>query len=157
LERESGVLSRTGEYALRAVLLLTQRNGARALPASEIARVLGVPRNYLSKTLQRLVKRGVLTSVRGPTGGFALARDPASLPISAVVSEFEETEPLGTCVLGDAGCDAKHPCAAHARWKKWSDEMAQLLDGTMVGELVGGGEGEVGGRGRGLERKYARG
>lgn len=150
------MLSRTGEYALRAVLLLAQRNGARVLTAGEIASVLGVPRNYLSKVLQRLVRRGVLNSVRGPAGGFALARDPGTLPVSAVVSEFEEVGSVETCVLGDARCDARNPCAAHERWKKWSDEMARLLDGTTVGELVGEGGGEAAGRGRGRERREAR-
>lgn len=131
------MLSRTGGYALRAVMLLAERNGGRALPASEIATVLGVPRNYLSKTLQRLVKRGVLRSVRGPGGGFVLARDASKLPISAVVSEFGEVETGGQCVLGDEGCDAQHPCAAHARWQQWSQDMSRLLEDTTVGELVG--------------------
>ena len=154
------MLSRTGEYALRAVLLLAERNGGRAMPASEIATVLGVPRNYLAKTLQRLVKRGVLRSERGPAGGFALARDACALPISAVVSEFEETNPGSGCVLGDASCDARNPCAAHERWQRWSREMARLMDGTMVGELVGKrrgeGEGGCGGGKGGIGRRERR-
>lgn len=142
------MLSRTGEYALRAVLLLAARNGRRAvLTAGEIAEALGVPRNYLAKTLQRLVRRGVLRSVRGPGGGFALARPASSLPVSAVLSEFEELVPSGTCILGGRPCDERNPCVAHERWLEWSRELARLLGGTMVGELVaeedraGGGTG----------------
>jgi len=132
------MLSRTGAYALRAVMLLATGNRNRALTVGEIAVVLGVPRNYLAKTLQRLVRRGVLRSVRGPGGGFALARPASSLPLSAVLSEFDEVGPLATCVLGDLSCDEHHPCAAHTRWQAWSRELARLLDGTTVGDLVAG-------------------
>ena len=137
------MLSRTGEYALRAVLLLAERNGVRALPAGEIAEELGVPRNYLAKTLQRLVRRGVLRSARGPGGGFVLARDPCELPISAVLSEFDPVEPDDRCLLGYESCDSSNPCAAHDRWTKWSGELSRLLDRTTVGYLLGGCEEEA--------------
>jgi Rrf2 family protein len=133
------LLSRTGEYALRAVLLLAARDGTEAVPVGEIAALLGVPRNYLGKTLQRLVKRGVLKSARGPGGGFALARDAARLPIGVVLSEFEVVEPDGRCMLGDVACDAAHPCSAHERWTAWSLALAGLMEDTTVGALIGNG------------------
>jgi Rrf2 family iron-sulfur cluster assembly transcriptional regulator len=119
------------------VLLLAARGTRAVVPVGEIAGALGVPRNYLGKTLQRLVRRGVLKSVRGPGGGFVLAREANTLPISAVVGEFDTLEQDGRCMLGDAACDLEHPCAAHARWTAWSMAMAGLLDGTTVGELIG--------------------
>ena len=147
------MLSRTGEYALRAVLLLATRGEREAVPVGEIAGALGVPRNYLGKTLQRLVKRGVLKSVRGPGGGFVLARRAEALPIAVVVGEFDALESDGRCMLGSADCDEAHPCAAHARWTAWSKALAGLLEGTTVGDLVGremGAEAEAfGGAGAG--------
>jgi len=131
------LLSRTGEYALRAVLLLAARGHGEAVPVGEIAGALGVPRNYLGKTLQRLVRRGVLKSVRGPRGGFALAHRAEALPIAVVVGEFDAVLPDGRCMLGAEDCDVAHPCAAHARWSAWSKALAGLLEGTTVGELVG--------------------
>lgn len=136
------LLSRTGEYALRAVLLLADRNGGRALSAGEMARVLGVPHNYLAKTLQRLVRRGVLRSIRGPGGGFVLARDACELAISAVLGEFHPLEADEHCMLGYESCDSRNPCAAHDRWMRWSSELSRLLDQTTVGYLLGGCEGE---------------
>lgn len=137
------MLSRTGEYALRAVLLLADRNGEGALSAGEIARALGVPHNYLAKTLQRLVRRGVLRSIRGPGGGFVLAGDACKLPLSAVLEEFDPVEAEESCMLGYKSCDTRNPCAAHERWMKWSGELSRLLDHTTVGYLLGGCEEET--------------
>lgn len=132
------MLSRTGEYALRAVLLLARRATDRAVPADAIARELDVPRNYLSKTLNRLVRRGVLRSGRGPRGGFRLARPAAELAVAEVVAEFEGQDPAGRCVMGGRACDPEDPCVAHESWQKWSTQLTRWLDGTTVADLAGG-------------------
>ena len=74
------MLSQTAEYALRTVLYLADRGDGPSASADELARVLGVPRNYLSKTLHRLAREGILASARGRGGGFRLAADPGGSP-----------------------------------------------------------------------------
>jgi Rrf2 family protein len=134
------MLSRTGEYALRAVLLLARRGTGRATPADVIADELDVPRNYLSKTLNRLVRRGVLVSGRGPHGGFRLARRAEDLPVADVVAEFEDRGAEGKCPMGGRTCDPERPCAAHDQWQAWSSQRSRWLDGTTVADLLRGGE-----------------
>lgn len=152
------MLSRTGEYALRAVLLLAGRETDRAMPADAIADELDVPRNYLSKTLNRLVRRGVLRSGRGPRGGFRLACSPEELAVADVVAEFEERGSEWKCLMGGRACDPERPCAAHEQWKTWSRPLSQWMDGTTVADLLGSGgrlgdaqAGEAPGRGGGEE------
>ena len=81
--RTPTILPRTAEYAVRATVLLARHYGERLVRADEIASVLGAPRNYLSKTLNALVHSGVLISMRGPAGGFALAKAPEQLSRAA--------------------------------------------------------------------------
>ena len=132
------MLSRTGEYALRAVVLLATRTADGPVTADAIASELGLPRNYLSKTLHRLVKRGVLESERGPRGGFRLARPASGLGVWEVVGEFEAVGPSGRCVMGGRACDPADPCTAHERWELWSGEWARLVGGTTVADFLGG-------------------
>jgi Rrf2 family protein len=134
------MLSRTGEYALSAVLLLARRGTDRATPADVIADELDVPRNYLSKTLNRLVRRGVLISGRGPRGGFRLARRADDLPVADVVAEFEDRGLEGKCLMGGRACDPERPCSAHEQWKAWSARRSEWLDGTTVADLLHGRE-----------------
>lgn len=130
------MLSRTGEYALRAVLYLAGRNGSAPVAADDIAEAIQVPRNYLSKTLHRLARRGLLKSVRGPRGGFRLSRPPASIPVAEVVSEFDQMPTSRWCLMGGRPCDPEHPCIAHERWLEWTGHLHRMLDRTTIADFL---------------------
>ena len=132
------MLPRTAEYAVRAAVLLARYHGARLVSADEIASVLGAPRNYLSKTLNALVRSGVLTSMRGPHGGFALAKAPERLSVAEVIDVFGDAHPTGArCVLEDRACDALFPCEAHQRWSTITRVAREPLVATSIAELCG--------------------
>jgi Rrf2 family transcriptional regulator, iron-sulfur cluster assembly transcription factor len=142
------MLSRTGEYALRAVLLLARQQDGSAMSADAIAGELGLPRNYLSKVLHRLARQGVLFSVRGPGGGFRLTVDPAHLAVSDVVADFEDRSSDGRCMMGDRPCNPDTPCSMHVRWSRWSNEMTRLMEGTTVADFLDRGPTTNGGSSR---------
>lgn len=131
------ILSRTAEYALRALLVLARNGTDRPLPADVIAEMTGTPANYLGKTLYALMKAGILRSSRGPSGGFALATDPATLTISQIVDVF--SEPIGAprCLLGTGLCDSSRPCDAHFNWKRVTNAAREPLRTTTVADLLG--------------------
>jgi Rrf2 family protein len=132
------MLSRTAGYAVRAVIVLARAHGERAVSAEEIASILGAPHNYLSKTLNALARRGVLTSVRGPGGGFALAVAPDVLTVADIVEVFGDATVHGPrCVLRDSECDPVHPCAAHQRWTELTLDAREPLLRTAISELCG--------------------
>ncbi|HET9012086.1 MAG TPA: Rrf2 family transcriptional regulator [Gemmatimonadaceae bacterium] len=130
------MLSTTSDYALRAVLFLARRRDGRALRADEIADATAAPRNYLAKTLNALAKAGIVTSARGPQGGFALAGDPASITLARVIDCFDEPRPHHRCLLGTAPCDPEHPCAAHSRWTAIMDARRTPLANTTIADLL---------------------
>lgn len=133
------MLSRTAEYAVRAVVLLARHYGERPVSADEIASILGAPRNYLSKTLNALTHRGILTSARGPGGGYALAIAPNALSVADIADIFADARPGGArCLLDDSLCDPTHPCSAHRRWTEITLSAREPLLRTAIGELCVG-------------------
>ncbi|HEX5830475.1 MAG TPA: Rrf2 family transcriptional regulator [Gemmatimonadaceae bacterium] len=132
------MLSTTSDHALRAVLVLARHYGQRLVRADEIAHAIGAPRNYLAKTLNALAKAGVVTSARGPLGGFALASAPDELTLARVVDCFDEPRPSTHCLLGDAPCDPAHPCAAHHCWTAINEARRAPLARTTVAQLLDG-------------------
>lgn len=144
------MLSRTAEYAVRAVIVLAREYGQRTVSADEIASILGAPRNYLSKTLNALARRGVLTSARGPGGGFSLAVAPDVLTVADIVEVFADASADDArCVLRDSPCDPANPCAAHGRWTALTRSAREPLLRTVISELSGvNGSTGVGGRSR---------
>lgn len=130
------MLSSTADYALRAILVLALEREAPLLRAEEIAARIGAPRQYLAKTLHALARAGLVTSTRGPLGGFALAVAPESLTLARVVDLFDEPRPSGTCLLGNKPCDVAHPCVAHRRWTAIRADQRAPLANTTIADLL---------------------
>jgi Rrf2 family protein len=132
------ILSRTSEYALRAILYLTRAGADAPVSADVIAEALGAPRNYLSKTLNTLAKRGFVEGLRGPRGGFRLSVEPDALTIADVIRAFEEPRARSICLLGGQPCDDRYPCTVHFRWKAVSAETWAPLKSTTIADLLRG-------------------
>ena len=134
------ILSRTAEHALRAALYLGRRRADGLVPAAEVAAALGTPPNYTAKTLRQLARKGLLRSVRGPHGGFALSVEAADLSVARIVHAVDEVaERPAVCLLGDRRCDGAHPCGAHRRWAELQELTGELLERTTLGDLLAEG------------------
>ena len=132
------MLSSTSDYALRAILVLAQADHGRPMRADEIARATGAPANYLAKTLNALAKAGLVSSARGPQGGFTLAVPAEELSLAHIVDCFEEARPSTRCLLGNRPCDALHPCRAHHLWTAVQEARRAPLAHTTVADLLAG-------------------
>ena len=129
------ILSQTAEYALRATLFLAEVEEDRPHRVDEIAKSLEVPRNYLSKTLHALTRAGVLTSLRGPRGGFQLAVPAEELRLQEVVRPFQHFVGERRCLLGRERCGEGEGCAAHARWESVALRVEAFFEETTVAQL----------------------
>lgn len=135
------MLSSTSDYALRAILVLAQAKPGCPMRAEELARATGSPANYLAKTLNALAKLGIVTSARGPRGGFTLAVAADELTLAQVVDCFDDVRPATQCLLGTRPCDVRHPCRAHERWTAVQATRRAALADTTVADLLAGSEG----------------
>lgn len=133
------LFSKSFGYALRGILYiaLLQAEGRR-VQVDEISEKLGVPRHFLGKILKRLVKEGLLQSVKGPYGGFALAPDTLQTPLLKII---ELTDGLGTfnnCVLRLHACNSLNPCPLHRQVMDIKNNLQQIMMGTLVADLMNG-------------------
>ena len=85
-------LSRKTLFAIEAVLDITYHASANPVQSREITRRQGIPRRYLEQVLQNLVRTGVLTGVRGPRGGYRLARERRRITLADIVQVIHEME-----------------------------------------------------------------
>jgi Rrf2 family protein len=129
------LLSQTTEYAVRAVLHIAAHPAGSPIRANELASAIGVPQNYLSKTLHQLARAGVLTSARGPTGGFQLGVPADSLTLERIVSTFEAVAPR-RCLLGHGVCGQTPSCSVHTRWMPVATALQTFFGTTTVADLI---------------------
>jgi Rrf2 family protein len=130
------MITRTAEYALRALLVLAREQNAGAIASDRIAAATGMPANYTSKTLHRLAKAGLVASTRGPAGGFTLARPASEISVADIADLFAERPSTDRCLLGNRVCDPSAPCAAHDRWTSIKGTMRAALATTTLTDLL---------------------
>ena len=119
------MISKTAEYALRAMTFLAQGAPA-ARTVREIHEGTRVPEGYLSKVMQALTRAGLVRSQRGLHGGFALARIPAELTILEVVNAVDPLSRIRSCPLGIA-THGENLCPMHRRL----DDAIAMVEGAF--------------------------
>jgi Rrf2 family protein len=128
------VISQTVEYALRAVVHLASES-PNALTTDEVAEATHVPRAYLSKVLQSLVRAGLVRSQRGIGGGMTLTKTPAELTIIEVVNAVEPIQRIQTCPLGLAAHGVRL-CPLHRRVDNAIALMENAFSNTTLAEIL---------------------
>jgi Rrf2 family protein len=129
------MLSQTSQYALRTVLHLARLPRGERAAAVNLARTIGIPGNYLSKTMHQLARAGVVVSTRGRGGGFVLARPASRITLAEIVAPFQEVGERA-CILGRSFCSDARPCPAHAHWKRVAEQVAAFFSRTTVADLL---------------------
>ena len=128
------MFSQTVEYALRAVVYLASE-APEARTTGQIHRATKVKQAYLSKILQDLRKKGIVTTRRGIGGGVALARSPEELTILDVVNAVEPIRRITTCPLGLSSHGARL-CPLHRRMDAALASIETAFRNTTLAEVL---------------------
>lgn len=132
----SVIFSRECEYALQAVVFLALRKEATHLSIKELTKSLDIPYHFLGKILQNLTRKGLLMSLKGPTGGFALAMPAKDITLFHIVDAIDGADFTRTCVMGFPECSGKNPCAIHSQWSTLRDGIYTMLVSKSVAQLA---------------------
>ena len=130
------MISRSSEYAIRALTFLATESDGRHHLARDMAERLGIPAPFLGKVLQPLVLRGLLTSQRGRGGGFRLAKAPEAITLLAIVQALNHEEQAAA-----DGCGPQSPadgacCVVHAEKRRHQREFRDFLERTTLAEMA---------------------
>ncbi len=128
--------SRPCEYALRALTYLSSQEENTLSRVHEIAESEDLPAPFLAKLLQQLARTGILTSVKGPKGGFGLARRPGEISLIEIVSAVDGTESFNRCAVGLAECSDTAPCPLHDTWKPLRTQITDYLTEQTLADLA---------------------
>ncbi len=133
------MLSKTAEYALRIMILLTERKET-SLTAEQIAQATLVPPGYTVKVLQQLGRAKLSKGQRGRNGGFMLACDPEKVHLLDVVNVIDPLSRITECPLGRA--DHQHSlCPLHKQIDNAIAELEKSLSSMSLQEVINSGEG----------------
>jgi Rrf2 family protein len=132
----SSLFSRQCEYALQAVLYLALQPAGEMTSIKKLAKLLGIPYHFLGKIMQDLTRKGLLTSLKGPTGGFALGMPAGDITLFHVVDAIDGAGFTRSCVLGFSICSGKNPCAVHEKWGELRDGIYSMLVNRNIAQMA---------------------
>jgi Rrf2 family transcriptional regulator, nitric oxide-sensitive transcriptional repressor len=130
------MISRTAEYALRAIVFLADQKD-KALTTQQIAEATRVPAGYLSKVLQALGRAGLVVSQRGLHGGFTLGQGPEQISVLTVINAVDPVQRIRRCPLG-VESHSHQLCPLHHRLDSAMEMVEHAFGETSVAELLVG-------------------
>ena len=109
----------------------------RQFSASEIAVALGLGVPTVSKVLKALTRHGLVASIRGPRGGYALSRTPEEISIAEIVDALEE-QPFGLteCSATSGLCNYEDGCLIRTNWQRISHIVRRALEDVRLADMV---------------------
>ena len=128
-------LTTKGRYAVTAMLDLAIHRGSGPIALADIAQRQGISLSYLEQLFSRLRKRSLVSSVRGPGGGYNLARSASKIHIAEVISAVDENVDATRCG-GAHNCQNEGPCLTHDLWQDLSRRISEYLDRISLQDLM---------------------
>jgi len=128
-------LTTKGRYAVTAVLDLAfhQENGPVSL--ADISQRQGISLSYLEQLFSRLRRNDVVTSTRGPGGGYSLARSGNEISMAQIINAVDESYDATSCG-GEGTCSGdNYQCLTHDLWQELSQEIHGFLNGITLEEM----------------------
>ena len=131
------MFSKTCEYALRATIYIAQKSSEeKKMGIEEISKATDSPQHFTAKILQFLTKDKVISSIKGPNGGFFITQKQKKLPVKAVLHALDEDKVLEKCVLGLKQCSEQKPCPMHAQYKVIKKDLIHLFETKTINDLA---------------------
>lgn len=128
-------LTTKGRYAVTAMLDLAIHHGKGPIALADIAQRQGISLSYLEQLFARLRKQSLVVSVRGPGGGYNLARDASEIHVAEVISAVDENVDTTRCG-GAHNCQNERPCLTHDLWHDLSARIYEYLNRISLQDLV---------------------
>ncbi len=128
-------LTTKGRYAVTAMLDLAIHKGSGPITLADIASRQHISLSYLEQLFARLRKRSLVSSVRGPGGGYMLGREAQMISVAEVITAVDESVDTTSCG-GSHNCHENKPCLTHDLWEDLSSRIYEHLNGISLHDLV---------------------
>jgi len=129
-------LSTKGQYGVRAMFEVAKGYPDHPVSIKEIAQRQEVSVAYLEQILNTLRHAGLISSVRGPGGGYLLTHGPAHISIAAILRELEGPVSIASCLDPEEGCHRVEGCVTHTLWRALGEKIEAFLSTITLDDLI---------------------
>jgi len=130
-------LTTKGRYAVTAVLDLALHQDTGPVSLAAISERQGISLSYLEQLFAKLRRNDIVSSTRGPGGGYTLTNDVKNVSVSDIILAVDESCKVVDCSDSDsADCHSTYQCLTHDLWQELSNEIRSFLDGISLSEIM---------------------
>ena len=129
-------LSTKGRYGARFMLDLALHYGQGPIPLRDVAERQGISEKYLERLFAALRRAGLVSSTRGPLGGYTLTRLPEEVRLKEILEAVEECFTPVKCVEDPDYCAKKSHCTLSLFWSEFRDNIPEFLDSYTLRDLI---------------------
>lgn len=130
-------VSTRGRYALRIMLDLALSGDSRPVRVKEIAKRQEISEKYMEQIISILNKAGFVRSIRGPQGGYFLARKPSEYTVGMILRLTEGSMcPVDCLEYEEQGCKRREDCVTLILWKRLDEAVRGVIDAVTLEDLV---------------------
>ena len=129
-------LSTKSRYGTRILLELARHRDKGPLSNGMISKIQNIPVKYLEQLVRTLKQAQLVTSVRGPKGGHAIAVAPEKITLGQIVRLFETQAELVTCISTPDECDKADDCKVRLAWEEATHALFEKLDRITIADLM---------------------
>ncbi len=129
-------VTRECDYGIRSVLYLARQPFKKVSYVNEISEEYKIPRSFLAKILQKLVKAKIARSYRGVKGGFSLIKQAREISVLDVLEAIDGKMAINVCITDKKKCNFSKNCPTHSLWVTVQSKMVDVLKKTNFEELA---------------------
>ena len=141
VNKDKRMFSKACEYGIKATLYIAEQalHSDKKTGVKDIAKAIESPEAFTAKIMQILSRNKIVNSVKGPSGGFYIAKEQLEkIKLSQIVMAIDGDQIYRGCGLGLDQCNEDKPCPVHDKFKIIRDELAHMLTQTSLLELANG-------------------
>jgi len=128
-------LSTKGRYGVTAMMDLAIHDNAGPVTLADISQCQGISLSYLEQLFSKLRKHGLVDGVRGPGGGYKLARSPENITVAEIIAAVDERVDITNCG-GKGDCQNGQRCLTHELWSELSNRLFDFLNEITLSQFV---------------------
>lgn len=130
------VIKRNTDYALRAMVHLARNYGGDVISSRVLADAEGISYQLTCKLMQKLHKAGLVTSVMGAKGGFALGREPGEITLAEVVTVIQGPVTINRCLAQGGVCELQDSCTLSSKLAVLQTTVEDYLVGVTLDDFI---------------------
>lgn len=130
------IYSKGCEHVLSALSFIPVEKYAANFLAQDLCEKAQVSETSTRKSLQILVREGILNAIPGPGGGYKFAIHPDDISLFRIIQSIDGPDAFDQCVMGLPECGSKSPCPLHETWQHVKEELLKEMTQQSLGEIM---------------------